>query len=104
MTSARDVLELATPHAEARFVDLQRMDFAALAALPETHVQELQGYAKHAVLTTYRAILPTGDVQVVVQLAVSGALGTARFWAEGFRLSSHGTSVRLKDEDLYGFH
>ncbi len=104
MTSAKNVLLDATPHAERLFERLMHTPFAAIEALPETSTQQLGGYHRLVSLTTYRSARSDGEVQVVVQLMVAGALGTARFWVEGFRLAAGGEPVRLSSEDLYDFH
>jgi hypothetical protein len=104
MVSAKNVLELITPRAESLLGDLLGMGFGELAALQETSVEDLPGYPKPAALSTYRSVLPDGEVQIVVQLAVSGILGTARFWVEGFRISPEGVPQRMKPEDLYDYH
>lgn len=104
MASSKEVLAAATPRAEDLFSRLLRSPFEDLVALPESDAMILDGYAKPVSLATFRELRANGEVQIVVQLAVAGILGSARFWVEGFRRSAHGEPVRLPQEDLYDFH
>jgi len=104
MASAKQVRVEATPHAEALLADLLVAPYEQLSALPETKTRQLEGFSKPVALTTYRDVRPDGSVQVVVQLAVSGWLGSASFWVEGFTLEQGRSPVRLTPEQLYDFH
>ncbi len=104
MISAKQACIQATPRAEALLSELLGTSFDVLAALPELSTLHLEEYGKPTALTTYRDKGADGSIRVVVQLAVSGWLGSARFWVQGFNLKKGGVPVRLSPEQLYDFH
>lgn len=104
MPSARAVRIEATPKAKARFAELAAKPFDELAQLLAADTTLLGGYPKPVALTTYRDTLADGTLKVVVQLAVSGWLGTTSFWVDGFSLKRGGIPVKLTPEQLYDFH
>jgi hypothetical protein len=79
-------------------------DYASLNVLPKSSTIELVGYSKPVSLTTYRETDLSGTIKVVVQLAVTGWLGSASFWVEGFKLVPGGSPVKLQTEELYDYH
>lgn len=107
MASSKEILAAVTPQAEELLASLLAASFDELVALPPTDEKKLSGlsgYTKPVSLNTYRHVRPTGDIQIVVQLMVAGALGSARFWVQGFTLAPQGKPVRLTPEELYDFH
>jgi hypothetical protein len=101
--SAKAALESLTPTAEARLAELRSLSHAVLSALPAVEEHLLTDTPKRAILSVYRDDLPSGELRVVVQLVVMGVLGSARIWAQGFRLRHGGEPVRTTDEELYDF-
>jgi hypothetical protein len=103
MTSAKVVLEKLRPRAEATLSSLQAQPYEVLLRLPAVSPEEIEDAEKKAVLTTYRDILPDGRLLVVVQLMVSGILGSARIWARGFSIGDGQSPVHASEEQLFDF-
>lgn len=103
MASAKSVIDLLRPKAESALQSLLSQPYDVLLSLPSVNSVEIADIAKKATLTTYRDVLPEGQLQVVVQLVVRGMLGTARIWAHGFYIKAGEAPVRAKEEQLYEF-
>jgi len=104
MPSAKQVCIGATPQAEALLADLLAASIEHLASLPESSTVYLKEFRKPTALTTYRDTKADVGVRIVVQLAVDGWLGSARFWVNGFSLKQGEAPIRLTPEQLYDFH
>ncbi|HEY6641932.1 hypothetical protein [Povalibacter sp.] len=92
-----------TAEAERELQRLWQSTWRELLELPAHSQLDLDDGGKRGTISIYRDLLPQERVRVVVQIYVSGRLGSAQVSADGFVVAMDDTRVELQDEDLYEF-
>jgi hypothetical protein len=92
-----------TSEAERELQRLRQSTWRELLELPAHTQLQLNRGGKCGTISVYRDLLPQERVRVVVQISVSGRLGSARVSADGFVVAMDNARAELQDEELYEF-
>jgi hypothetical protein len=92
-----------TSAAKERLAALRRQSFEQLSALPESTTEPYPVRGKRVDLSTWRDVLPSGELRIVVQLYQHGRLGMGRIFATGFAVNGRGETRELPREELAPF-
>jgi hypothetical protein len=89
--------------ANERLAALRRQSFEQLSALPESTAEPYPVPGKRVDLSTWRDVLPSGELRIVVQLYQHGRFGIGRMFAAGFAVNGRDETRELTREELAPF-